>query len=79
MRPPPPYDIDGFKELGELLGMSRSSLRRAIARPIDPLPVRPLVNGRVVAESAQVRAWHARQVVPLEAPPANEADAAKSA
>lgn len=73
MRPPPPFDIDGAKELCALLGMSRSSLRRAIARPVDPLPVVHLTNGQLAAVRAEVEAWHARQVVRRDERPANGA------
>lgn len=60
MAAPYGFDLDGWKDILPLIGMSEKTARRMMERPNDPLPVKPWVNG-VIAVRAEILAWVGRQ------------------
>lgn len=61
MAAPAGFDVDGWKEIGALIGRGEDTAQRLARRKEDPLPVRWYL-GRAIARRADLHAWIARQV-----------------
>lgn len=55
-------DLRGWDEIAAALGCSVRTARRYAKRADDPLPVRRLADGRVLAWSAKVASWAERNM-----------------
>ena len=60
MAAPHGYDVDGWKEIGALVGRGEDTARKLARRREDPLPVRWYL-GRAVAKRADIESWIGRQ------------------
>lgn len=60
MAAPHGFDLEGWKDILPLIGVSQEMARELMRRADDPLPVRPWF-GRVIAVRAELLAWVQRQ------------------
>lgn len=60
MAAPMGFDLDGWKEILPLLGMTEATARERMMREDDPLPITPWC-GRVIAVKSEIAAWLGRE------------------
>lgn len=60
MAAPMGFDLDGWKEILPLLGMTEATARERMLREEDPLPITPWC-GRVIAVKTEIAAWLSRE------------------
>lgn len=55
------YDVEGWKEIGEIVGRGREACAALARRPLHPLPVRWYL-GKAIARRTELQAWIEREV-----------------